>query len=237
MEKVSKEAIEKAEITLGLRKATESTTAIAEVAKTEDLKKAEEAKNQLTKEYNETLQKAEELKAKIEGKELPKVELIKAEGVAFNNEVFEKSVAAQLNAIGILLQGKNEESEALKKAVDELSTKLEKAEEFNNVLGKKVGIMAKQPLDRKSVTTEAFIEKGGEAAKNKGEKTLSFSNKADKAVVADLLFEKATAVDGKVDKSFEKAVTYVELGMFPSKEDQLMVQRFLQKEHNIVLVK
>lgn len=239
--KVSKEAIEKAEIALGLRKAEEPTATDADKTKTEELKKAEEAKVALEKEYADTIAKAEEIKAKIGGtsEEEKKVEIAKA-ALITKDSAFEKSVEEKFNHLAILIQAKKEENEEIKKSVGDLSAKLEKSEEFNAILGRKLGIIEKQPLDRKAVTTTTFIEKGGEAA---GEKTKTVMSLAtNKKEISDLLFAKAVGqVDGVekvVNGTFAKAAQYVELGCLIDDQNLTKsVQSFLAKEHNIVLTK
>lgn len=234
--KVSKEAIEKAEIALGLKKSEEITpvTDAAEKTKQEEIKKAEEAKVALEKEYNETLKKAEDLKAKIGGEKVVEPVIVKAEVEAPS---FEKAVNEKFTHLATLINAKNEDNDGLKKAVDELTNKLQKAEEFNAALGRKVGIIEKQPLDRKAVTTQTFIEKGGDApAGEKGKRVLSLSG--DKKEISDILFAKAE-VDGKiVNPSFAKASQYVELSILADDANMTKsVRAFLEKEHNIVLTK
>lgn len=232
--KVSKEAIEKAEIALGLKKAND----IAE-DKADELKKAEEAKAAIEKEYADVLQKAQDLKAKLEGNTTATKDVIeKAETTKpFDTATFEKAItdklAGQFEALGTLIKAKDESIEAL-------STKLEKAEEFNAVLGKRLGILEKQPLDRKSVTTTDFLEKGGADKGKKDEGTvMSLGNKAHRAQVADLLLEKALEdkEKGNSDSFFKKAVTYVELNEIPDTATGARIQKFLKDEHKIVLTK
>jgi len=235
--KVSKEAIEKAEIALGLKKAFEPT--VEEKAKQDELKKAEEAKATIEKEYADVLQKAQELKAKMEGDTTVK-EIVKSEEVKpFNTDALEKSIVDKFNekfeALGTLIKSKDE-------VIDKLSEKLEKAEEFNTVLGKKVGILEKQPMgERKSVTTTNFLEKGGDNSdkSKKNETVMSLSNKNDRSQVAELLLEKALEdkEKGIVDNFFKKAVTYVELQSIPDTETSARIQRFLKDNHKIVLTK
>lgn len=237
--KVSKEAIEKAEIALGLKKAVDTS---AEV-RADELKKAEEAKTALEKEYSDILIKAQDLKAKLEGNVAPVKETVieKAEEMKpFNTDELEKAIvgklAPQFEALGTLIKAKDE-------AIEKLSEKLEKAEEFNNVLGKKVGILEKAPIgERKSVTTQNFLEKAGDAAdKNKGDKetVMSLANKNDRAQVAELLLEKALDDKEKGDNNsfFKKAVTYVELQSIPDTAASARIQKFLKDNHKIVLTK
>ncbi len=241
--KVSKEAIEKAEIALGLRKAGDANQ--EDATKTEELKKAEEAKAALESEYATTIAKAQELKNKIEGKSeavTTETTIAKAvDNVAIEN--LQKSFDEKFSQMAILVQGKTQENEELKKSVETIGQQLQKAQEFNEILGKKVGIIAKQPLDRKSIQTTGFIEKGNgtenklgnESNQGSGFIEKSLSNSAHRSEVADLLFEKATE-GGRVDKDFEKAVSYVELGAFPNRQAQERVQKFLSG-HKIKLVK
>lgn len=233
--KVSKEALEKALQTLNLVKIEPAVDA----AKIEELKKAEEAKALLETEYKATIQKAEELKAKMEGKtvtEKPK-EIVKAEIITPLNTEFEKATKEQIGALGTLVQSKNEEIDELKKGMSDVMAELKKATEFNQLLGKKIGIIEKQPLDRKSVTTTTFIEKGGDGKPSEGGLIKkSMSNKSDKKEIADILFEKATEDGKKLNEEFAKAVEYVELGKFPTQESARKVQNFLAKEHKIELV-
>lgn len=237
--KVSKEAIEKAQIALGLIKAEEAAP-ITDAIKQEEIKKAEE-RTALEGEYKVALQKAEELKAKMEGKKEEPVAIVKAESL-FDFAAFQKANDEKFTALGLMIQAKNEEITELKKVVDESTVKLQKAEEFNEVLGKKVGIIAKQPLERKAVTTTGFIEKGGAAGKENVNEEKSLSLTANKKEISDMLFEKAIGkIDGKeqvVSQPFAKAAQYVELGCLIDDQNLTkQVQGFFKKEHNIVLTK
>lgn len=245
--KVSKEAIEKAEIALGLRKSGDANQ--EDPTKAAELKKAEEVKAALETEYATTLKKAQELKDKLEGKVTEAAvadtaTILKAvDNSAIEN--LQKSFDEKFTHMATLVKGASEENEELKKSFGSISEQLQKAQEFNDLLGKKVGIMAKQPLDRKSVQTTGFIEKGNGtdnklgagagADSNAGFIEKSLSNIAHRSEVAEILFEKATE-GGRIDKDFEKAVSYVELGAFPNRQAQDRVQKFLST-HKIKLVK
>jgi hypothetical protein len=70
-----------------------------------------------------------------------------------------------------------------------------------------------------------------------GVRVMSISNKAHRAEVADVLFNAATAVEGKVDPELSKACSFVELGSFPNAAFAEKIQGRLLKEHKIKLVK
>lgn len=235
--KISKEAIQKALVTLNLVEATPE----VDKAKEEADKKA-----LIKSEYEETIKKAEELKAKLEGKEvtLAKTEITTAKvEEPKKDETLEKAIA-QVGALGVLVNASRQENEELKKANDDLVKSIGEIKQFTTSLAEKLGMIEKQPLDRKSITTQSYIEKGGEAAVNgmKDVKTLSISNAKNREEVANVLFKAAVASGvneagtSYKDQELVKAVSYVELGSFPP-QDAARIQTRLLKEFKINLVK
>ena len=251
MEKVqiSKEAIQKAQEILGLASAptTSAPSVEDEAKKAEEIKKAE-----IQKELDSILKKAEELKAQLSGETAPKVEqpkvetpakvenkIEKAEVVANDDKIL-KAMDEKFQAIGTLIASKDEEIGSIKAENAELKKGINELSEFNKQLAAKIGMISQQPMDRKSVTTTSFLEKGeGDGAVAGGSQmtTLSLSNKQHRAILADTLF-KAAIKDGKVDNELSKAVTTVELGSLgdtPSMSQRL--QQRLQSEFKINVVK
>lgn len=237
MELITKEAIEKAQQILGLAKAESTTTPAASPTPTaEELKKAED--EALQKELADALAKAEDIKAKIAGtavakkdESTPKTEELAKSEVMTLVKGFEEKVGA----LGTLVSAKMQENEELKKSLQQVI-------EFNQQLGEKIGLIAKQPLDRKSVTTQQFIEKGGEGQTQleKGVRTISLANKTQRAQLSDLLYKASLSADGKsiTDKEFAKAVPCVELGSLGSTPDEARsLSARLLNEHKIVVTK
>jgi hypothetical protein len=245
---VSKETYEKALQILNLVKAEDSQdSGDAKVKEAEALKKAEETKAsekiKLENELKEALQKAEEIKAKIEGKEIVKSEtasndIVKAEFVAELQKGFDK----KFEAIGTIIAKKDQENAELKKALEDQSVLVKSQSEFLTRLGEKIGIIEKQPLDRKSLSTATYIErfeKGGEGAKE-GEKVLSLSNLKQRDEIATALFKSCDMNEQGIpkDRLMEKAVKNVELGFLGAdNRESAQIAARLKKDHNIVVVK
>lgn len=232
--KISKEAIQKAEEILGLIKAEDVVVDAAAEAKkkADELKKAETDK--LQGELDVILKKAEEIKNKIEGKETTAVEQTATVIATPDAELVKAN--AKIDALAILFKASGEDNDELRKANGELKASIGKIEEFTTALSKKLGMIAEQPLDRKSVSTVSFLEKGGEGAANNGIKVMSISNKKHKAEVADVLYKAAEASEFK-DTELVKATQFVELGSFPNQQFAQRIQARLLKEHKIQLVK
>lgn len=230
VETVSQEAIQKALETLGLSKpaAPVKTAEQIEAEKQAELKKAEEAA--LQKEYEDTIAKAEELKNKLEGKTATS-EINKA----VDSEIV-KSFESKVGALATLVQSKDQQISELQKAVQSIT-------DFNQQLGEKIGMISKQPLERKSVTTKTFLEKGGEVNNggvNGQVKTFSLADKKQRNQLADIMYKAAISADGKgvKDEEFAKAIPCVELGSLgrtPQEAQSLSIR--LLNEHKIVVTK
>jgi len=239
--KVSEESLQKALQTLGLVKAEVVDKSIEDAAKIkeqEELKKAEETKA-IETELADTLKKAEDLKAKLSG-ETKASEAVavttstenSSTTVTVDNSEIIKSFESKVLALGTVIQSKDEQLAELKKAVDGVTT-------FNAELAKRLGMIANQPVDRKSVATsqviERFaIEKGGDA----GTRTLSLSDRKQRAELSDMLYKAAVSGNEIKDQEFAKAVPYIELQSLGSNqsEAQSLSQR-IKKEFNIVVTK
>lgn len=236
VQKVSPEALQKALETLNLVKAVEISTEAKPTAE-------EAAKIVLQEELKKAEEQVQLVKAKIEGKTEPVIE-VKKESVASE---LSKATEEKILALGTVAAKAIEDNTEIKKSNEELKKAIETIQSFNTELAKKLGMIADQPLDRKSVTTQKHIErfegdglnKGGEGKKIE---TLSMSNPKEKAKVADVLF-KATVEAGfdehgvAKDNELFKATQYVELGNFPNSKTANAIQERLLKNHGIRLVK
>lgn len=246
---ISKEAIQKAQEILGLVSAptTPAPSAEDEAKKAEEIKKAE-----IQAQLAETLKKADELKAllgesaaapvKVED---PKVETAKVEAPLVKAEVAEdkimKAMDEKFQAIGTLIASKDEEIGLIKGENEELKKGINEITEFNKRLAAKIGMIEQQPLDRKSVTTTKFIEKGeGDGPVSGGSQmtTLSLSNKTHRAALADALYKGATKDPNKLDSELVKAVQTVELGSLgDTPQFSARLQKRLAEEFKINVVK
>ncbi len=232
--KVTEDAYKIALQTLGLQKAETTTTPTqAEIQKAEA--------DKLQSDYNEILKKADELKAKIEGKiviEKAQVTEIKNQG-DFAEIV--KGLEGKIGALGTLMTLEKQGRDEIMKAQGEIKEELGKVTAFNTKISERLKLVEAQPMARKSVTGIGFIEKGegaAEVSKNEGLRTLDLSDKRDRAVLADLAFNEATKEPGKVNKEFEKAVSSIELSSLGSnKVEQLRLQDWFMKEHKVKVVK
>lgn len=253
-EKVTAEAIQKAEEILGLRKAAEPTAEEIAAKKkadddlkkaADDLKKSEEATT-LKAAWDDLMKKAEDLKKQaaevgvnlsnpmgdanggaVSGQAVPNVG--KAEAVDI------QKAEEKVQALGLLLKAQGEENQELKKSIESIS-------DFNARLAERLGMIEKQPLDRKSITIAKYLEKGGEAAATAkaadGSRTLSLSNAVHRAQLADVLFNAATS-GATIDSDFEKACKYVEMTKSFG-GDANFAKRIadrLKNEHKVIVVK
>lgn len=235
VETVSQEAIQKALETLGLSKpaAPVKTAEQIEAEKQAELKKAEEAA--LQKEYEDTIAKAEELKNKLEGKTAAPAAVVAQATEAIDSEIV-KGFESKVGALATLVQSKDQQIAELQKAVQGIA-------DFNQQLGEKIGMISKQPLERKSVTTKTFLEKGGEVNNggvNGQVKTFSLADKKQRNQLADIMYKAAISADGKgvKDEEFAKAIPCVELGSLgrtPQEAQSLSIR--LLNEHKIVVTK
>jgi hypothetical protein len=238
MEKVqiSKEAISKAQELLGLA------TKVETAPDAEALKKAED-QNKIQVELDATLKKADELKAllgtpKVEqAASVAEVKVETASKVAEqvpSSDVIIKAFDSKFNALGLLIAAKDEQIEKIQGENADLKKGIEEITAFNQALAKKIGMIAAQPMDRKTITTTSFIEKGGNESQLGGGsvpqlKTLSLSNKAQRAELANVLYKAAeiTARTENPDKELIKAVQTVELGSLG--DTQQMSERLQQR--------
>lgn len=220
--KVSQESLQKAMETLGL---IEKAEVVATTTETTPV----EAKN-------EELEKAEkdlvDLQAKIEAIKNPKIEekkevIVKSE---INEELIKgitEGFNTKIGAMATLVQSKDDKIEELTKAVNSVN-------EFSKALAAKLGMIEKTPLERKSVTTKTFLEKGEGEKITKADdaiQTLSIGNGKHRAEIADELFKAATANPEKIDDQLAKAVAAVELGQV---NDQLRKRLLKDFKINVV---
>lgn len=232
--KVSKEAIEKALATLNLSK-----------AETAPIQKSvqEVEKEQLQAQYDEAIKKAEDLKNKIDGKVVvATVSEVQEIQKGLVTEEFMKAMDSKFEALGTLVQSKDEVIEAQNASIEEMKKAIDGLTEFNNHITRQVKVIGAQPMDRKSVTPGAkYLEKGQEAevlGTGKGARKININNKAERKVLVDLMFDTAF-VNGKlVDEEFAKAVTPAELGSLGGTPDEsVRLSKRLREEHNIVVVR
>jgi len=212
---VSQESLQKALEALGLIEKAEVVTTTADV-KIEELIKAEE-------ELIAAQLKLEQLKnPKVEGVVASDVTLVKAEISEIS-----KGFNDKIEAMATLIQSKDQKIEELTKAVTSIN-------EFSKALASKLGMIAKTPLERKSVTTQGFVEKfekKEEITKGADVKVLSISNNKHRAEIADELFNAATS-GGKLDEELAKAAQCVEL-----RQVTPAIQQRLLKDFKIQVVK
>jgi len=212
--KVSPESLQKAMETLGLiEKAEQSTT-----TETAEVKVGDQA--------SEELKKAQEDLALAQAK----IEALKNKETIVKAEVSEELIKGfndKIGAMAVMVQAKDEKIEELTKAVNSIT-------EFNNALAAKIGMIAKTPLERKSVTTQSYVEKfeKGEKGKETNIRTLSIGNGKHRAEIADVLFKAATANPDKIDDELAKASQYIEL-----RQVTPQLQQRLLKDFNIQVVR
>lgn len=229
--KISSESLQKAMETLGLIEKAEATATAEVVVKVEDVK-------------SEELKKAEEAvtlaQAKLEELKNPKKEEeVEVKETIVKAEVSEELIKGfndKIGAMAVMVQSKDEKIEELTKAVNSIT-------EFNKALATKIGMIEKTPLDRKSVTTQAYVEKFEKAEGGKEKvtniRTLSISNGKHRAEIADELFKAAvekstigTNGDKMPDQELAKASQYVEL-----RQVTPQLQQRLLKDFNIQVVR
>lgn len=245
--KISDEAYQKALQSLGLVKGENSEAlALAETEKkakeVEELKKAEdEVKAKLESELKDTLQKAEEIKAKIEGKEIVKaVEMpilseVKVENIA-KEEIAElqKGFDEKFSSLATILQKKGEENAELKKALEDQSLFLTK-------LGQKIGLIEKQPLERKSLSGVNYIERFEKGEKDSIEKsegeTFSLSNLTQRKELTDRMWDAFEKAEMK-DNELEKGMRSIEMaGILGTPQEAVKLAARLKKDFKINVVK
>jgi len=239
--KVSQEAYNKALEILGLNK-----NQAAEIQKGEEAKTADTEKAKLEAEYQDTIKKAEDIKAKLEGKkEAPK------EDKNIVSEEIIKGFDAKFNALTNVIAFKDQQIaessakiEELKKAVDESIASNKANTELVKALSEKLGIIEKQPLERKSVNIKNVVDrfeisKGEEAKDLASYKKLNLNKLSDRTELANIMFDNIKkGQDGKLDMNdeFAKAVTAVELGSLGSTPEQARrLSARLMNEHKIIV--
>lgn len=225
--KISSESLQKAMETLGLIEKAETAEVKVEDQVSEELKKAQEDL-ELAQAKIEALKNSKKEEKVVEVKET----IVKAEV----SEELIKGFNDKIGAMAVMVQSKDEKIEELVKAVSSLS-------EFNQKLATKIGMIEKTPLDRKSVTTQAYVEKFEKAEGGKEKvtniRTLSISNGKHRAEIADELFKAAvekstigTNGDKMPDQELAKASQYVEL-----RQVTPQLQQRLLKDFNIQVVR
>lgn len=246
MSKISEEAFQKALETLGLATKTETAEEASAKAKVEEeLKKAQEAKAILEKELADTLKKAEDLKNKIEGKESKKKDEDKEEGeekekkeegAEMNKAIIDelqKGFNEKITSLATIIQKKDEENAELKKS-------LEAQSEFLTKLGEKIGIIEKQPLERKSLSGVKYIdrfEKADNGGGQDGEKVLSLSNSVDKKELTDAMWD-AFEKGGMKDLELEKGMRSIEMAsILGDAQSAARLADRLKREFKIKVVK
>lgn len=170
------------------------------------------------------LEKAEQdlLSAQAKVEELKSGKTDKKPETAQDNTELIKAVNDKFQALGELILAKDSEIDGLKKANDDLAGEIKKINEFNKAFGEKIGMLAKAPQDRKSIsgTVKAVerFEKGengqelGAGTAAEGKQVFSLSNKDQRAALSSTLFDFAVQDNKIVDQEFAKAAQYVELG-------------------------
>lgn len=154
-----------------------------------------------------------------------------------------KAFKDQFTALGHLIQSKDEEIAELKKANEEISAGFNEIKKFNEDLAQRLGMVERQPLERKSVSSKPVerFEKGGEAAEEGGKTVYSISKAKDRRELASFManeaIEKARETGGKVEaQEFYKAAQCVELGSLgdtPAHAEK--IQRLLASKYNILV--
>lgn len=252
MSKVSQESFQKALDILGLT--SEATTDQVEPT-AEEIKKAEEDKQA---EEAKVAKEAEVEKLIIKAKELG-VDLIKGDGGTKSvdlgsnsdanggtittqpakrsegDDTLIKAIDEKVVALGTLYQKSVQENEELKKSVDESNA-------FHKALAERLGMIEKQPLDRKSVVTATEFtdrfQKGGNGAEE-GTKNFSISNAAQRNELVNIMFDAAVGEEGVKDKEFAKAVEYLEISKSLGSDRAFAdrIQKRLKSEHKITISK
>lgn len=210
MEKISSEALKKAMETLGL--STEQPAA-AQAEKTD-------------------LQKAEEEMIAVQAK----IEKLKNPATS-SNDLNKSEVAEQLNkafdekfkALGMILTSKDDQIENLTKAIGDLT-------EQNSVIGKRLGIVERTPLERKSISEGIQVrerfEKGGDNTQPNGMKVISIKNSNERRYASKLVLDEAIAKGGDVNGTFTpnpelaKAAQQIELRQVGPEVAQLLREKF-----------
>lgn len=171
-----------------------------------------------------------------------KLEALKKPATPAPAEELSKAFKDQFTALGQLIQSKDEEIEELKKAVGEIAD----LKRFNEELGRRLGMVEKQPMERKSVSAvpvERF-EKGGEGTSDgtpEGKVVYSISKAKDRRELANFMaseaIEKARANGEKIEQQeFYKAAQCVELGSLgdtPAHAEK--IQKLLASKYNILV--
>lgn len=256
--KISQEAIEKAFKILAISKASHDDADENDVKKKQDeddIKKAADAEK-FKSEYADIVKKAEDMKKQaaelnidldsskmgdpqggaITASTTP---IVKAESAVeiktSEGDTIIKSLADKIDALGLLVVSKSQENEELKKG-------LESASEFQARLAERLGMIEKQPFERKSIATAKYLErdfeKGGDVNR-KGEKILSLSNQGQKSELIELLWKASGATEGGIkDAEFAKASSYLETtgSLGSDRPEALRIANRLKNEQQIIVI-
>jgi hypothetical protein len=121
-----------------------------------------------------------------------------------NVEELVKGFESKILALGTVIQHKDEETSELKKAMESVVA-------FNKVLAEKIGLIEKQPLDRKSVGASTAVverfEKGGNVAEPK---VYNIANPRERKEVGDILMTEFEKGGGK-DQELAKAIKFIDI--------------------------
>jgi hypothetical protein len=186
--------------------------------KEEPISKAVDA-DKLKAEYDECMKKAEELKKQAaavnidlsnpqgnpQGGEVTTIKKSEEiEAPAVNVDEIRKGIMSEMNmkftALGTLIQSKEAENNELRKSIQGL-------EEFNTRLAERLGMIEKQPNERKSLAGVTYKERfeKSEQPNTPAEKVFSLSNMTDRAKLADLMTPKAMIQKGEDTEILDRA--------------------------------
>lgn len=200
--KITPEVLEKAKQVIGLVKAEVS----VEPKEATELEKAEQ-------DLLAAQKKVEQLKSGVA-----------AASVKEGDTELVKAINDKFSSLGILISAKDEEIETLKKANEEIAEQLKQITAFNEEFGKKIGMIAKQPMERKSVSgsvkpVERF-EKSEDSQPLSGKQVYSLSNLEQRRKLADSVLDLAIEGNEIKDQELAKACTSIELGSLGTNNDE-----------------
>lgn len=211
--KISQESLQKAMETLGLKQPEAQTAQVVEEKKSEELTKAE----------------ADLVLAQAKVEEIKNGKKKDEPAVQLSAELI-KGLEEKISALATVIQSKDGKIEELSKSIETITG-------FNEKLAEKIGMIARTPMERKSLTGVKTVERFEKGEDNKlgtktGVRELSLSNKSQRAEIAQELFDAATKNPEKVDGELSKACSNVELGQVTPQ-----MQQRLFKDFNIKVVK
>ena len=239
--KISKESLQKALETLGL--VTEEVKPDTTASTVETVVKAEDAeKAKLEAELQEAIQKAEDIKAKLAAPAATPAKETTATPAINTAEIVEavsKAFDSKVQALGLLVQSKDEKIAELSKSVETIS-------EFNTRLAEKLQMIEKQPMDRKSLTGVKYVErfeKSGEGQSN--ERVISLSNLKERGELVDMIYKsvETAGFDEKKgvhkDAEFAKAIRTIEQTghLAGTSHEAAALQNRIRKEFGITVTK